>query len=253
MHVMAISLIVPCYNEVTNIQKGVLDKIGNFTKDDQRFVEVLIADDGSTDQSKELIKSEYLNLFPKFRLLELPHGGKANTVIAATHEAKGDYVFFTDTDLATPIEDANKLISALDKTKADVVIGSRGAVRKDAPLSRQVLALGMIVLRTILVGLHEVHDTQCGFKLFKREVAEKLYKKLRVFRRKEVKGQASVSAIFDLEFLYLAQKFDYTIEEVPVTWRHVETKRVSFVKDAIESLTDMARLKWYDIKGAYNT
>lgn len=249
---MTISLIVPCYNETANIQKGVLDKIGNFTKDDPRFIEVLIADDGSTDDSKNLIKAEYLHLFPKFRLLELPHGGKANTVIAATHEAKGEYVFFTDTDLATPIEDANKLIDVLNGTHSPIVIGSRGAVRKDAPLSRQILALGMIVLRTLLVGLRGVHDTQCGFKLFKRDTAESLFKRLRVFRRKEVKGQASVSAIFDLEFLYLAQKFSYSIEEVPVTWRHVETKRVSFVKDTIESLTDMARLKWYDIKGAYN-
>lgn len=249
---MSISLIVPCYNESENIHKGVLDKIGNYTKDDTQFLEVIIADDASTDDSRDLIKKTYLQLFPKFRLLELPHGGKANTVIAATHAAKGDYIFLTDTDLATPIEDAELLIKRLDETHSAIVIGSRGAVRKDAPLSRQVLALGMIVLRSILVGLHDVRDTQCGFKLFKREVAEDLFKRLLVFRRKEVRGKSSVSAIFDLEFLYLAQKFGHDIQEVPVTWKHVETKRVSFMKDMIESLTDMARLKWYDLQGRYN-
>lgn len=249
---MSISLIVPCYNEATNIQKGVFDKIGNYTKNDSRFLEVLIADDGSTDESRDLINKDYLHAFPKFKLLALPHGGKANTVIGATHVAKGEYIFLTDTDLATPIEEAEKLIQRQADTHSAIVIGSRGAVRKDAPLTRKVLALGMIFLRSIFVGLHNVRDTQCGFKLYKRNVAEDIFKRLLVFRRKEVKGQSSVSAIFDLEFLYLAQKFGHTIQEVPVTWKHVETKRVSFIKDAIESLLDMARLKWYDLQGRYN-
>ncbi|MFO0703179.1 MAG: glycosyltransferase [Patescibacteria group bacterium] len=249
---MSISVIVPCYNEETNIQKGVLDKIGNYTKDDPKYIEVIIADDASTDKSKEIIKSEYLKLFPKFKLLELPHGGKANTVIAATKAAKGDYIFMTDMDLATPIEDASKLISKQQETGSPVVIGSRGATRPDAPLTRKIMALGMIALRTLLIGLARIKDTQCGFKMFKKDVALSIFDKLLVFKRKEVKGQASVSAIFDLEFLYLARKFGYKIEEVPVVWRHVETKRVSFVKDVIESLTDMARLKWYDLKGRYN-
>lgn len=249
---MKISLICPCYNEELNIQKGVLDKIGNFTKDDPRFVEVIIADDGSTDNSREIIKKDYLATFPKMKLLELPHGGKANTVISATRAASGDFVFLSDIDLATPIEDANKLIERFEKTNSPIVIGSRGATRPDAPLTRKIMALGMITLRTLLIGLARIKDTQCGFKLFKKDVAIFVFDKLLVFKRKEVHGQASVSAIFDLEFLYLARKFGHNIEEVPVVWRHVETKRVSFVKDVIESLTDMARLKWYDLKGKYN-
>ncbi len=249
---MNISLICPCYNEETNLQKGVLDKVGNFTKDDSRFVEVLIADDGSTDGSREIIKREYLHLFPKFKLLELPHGGKANTVISATKAAIGDFVFLSDIDLATPIEDAYKLIKRYEETSSPVIIGSRGATRPDAPFTRKIMAIGMILLRTFVIGLARIKDTQCGFKLFKKDIALSIFDKLLVFKRKEVKGQASVSAIFDLEFLYLAQKFGHKIEEVPVIWRHVETKRVSFVKDVIESLIDMARLKWYDIKGRYN-
>lgn len=248
---MNISLICPCYNEELNIQKGVLDKIGNFTKNDSRFVEIIIADDGSTDKSKELVKKDYLAIFPKMRLLELPHGGKANTVIAATKASKGDFVFISDIDLATPIEDAYKLITRYEETNSPIVIGSRGATRPDAPLTRKIMALGMIMLRTMLIGLARIKDTQCGFKLFKRDVALSIFEKLLVFKRKEVHGQASVSAIFDLEFLYLARKFGHNIEEVPVVWRHVETKRVSFVKDVIESLIDMARLKWYDMKGKY--
>lgn len=249
---MNISLICPCYNEELNIQKGVLDKIGNFTKNDPRFVEVIIADDGSTDNSREIIKKDYLKSFPKMKLLELSHGGKANTVIAATKAAIGDFVFLSDIDLATPIEDTQKLIVEYEGTMSPIIIGSRGATRPDAPITRKIMAIGMILLRTFVIGLVGVKDTQCGFKLFKRDIALRIFEKLLVFKRKEVNGQASVSAIFDLEFLYLAQKFGHTIEEVPVTWRHVETKRVSFVKDVIESLIDMARLKWYDIKGRYD-
>lgn len=248
---MQITLIVPCYNEEANFQKGVLDKVGNYTKDHPLFAEVLIADDGSTDATAQIIKDSYAPLFPKFKLLSLPHGGKANTVIAAVNAAQSPYVLFTDADLATPIEEAEKLIERQIATHAPVVIGSRGVTRPDAPLTRKIMALGMISLRSILFGLRSVKDTQCGFKLFERSVAVSLFSKLLVFKKKKVGTQASVSAIFDLEFLFLARKFGHRIEEVHVSWRHVETKRVSFIKDVVESLIDIARLKWYDICGKY--
>ncbi len=248
---MTISLIIPIFNESANLQKGVLDKIGNLTRDDARFTEVIVADDGSTDDTRDIIRRGYLTLYPKFRLLELPHGGKAMTTIAAIQQARGDFVFLTDADLATPIEESSKLITRQDETNAPIVIGSRGATRPDAPITRRVLAIGMIVLRSLLFGLHGIKDTQCGFKLFDRQVAIRIIDKLLVFKRKSVGRQASVSAIFDLEFLFIAKKMGHRIEEVPVYWRHVETKRVSFVKDMVESLVDMARLKWYDISGRY--
>jgi len=246
-----ISLIIPCYNEVSNFQKGVLDKIGNYVRDDERFIEVLIVDDGSSDESREVVEKRYLNQFPKFRLVACPHRGKAPTVISGIQEAKGDFIFFTDADLATPIEEVEKLIDAQATSSAPLIIGSRGAVRPDAPLTRKMMALGMITIRTIIVGLPGIKDTQCGFKLFDRKTALNVIDKLVVFKRKTVGNQASVSAIFDLEFLFIASKLKYKIVEVPVFWRHVETRRVSFFKDVYESLTDMARLKWYEMKGRY--
>ncbi len=246
-----ISLIIPCYNEVSNFQKGVLDKIGNYVRDDERFIEVLIVDDGSSDESREVVEKRYLNQFPKFRLVACPHRGKAPTVISGIQEAKGDFIFFTDADLATPIEEVEKLIDAQVTSRAPLIIGSRGAVRPDAPLTRKMMALGMITIRTIIVGLPGIKDTQCGFKLFDRKTALNVIDKLVVFKRKTVGNQASVSAIFDLEFLFIASKLKYKIVEVPVFWRHVETRRVSFFKDVYESLTDMARLKWYEMKGRY--
>src|SRR3990167_10990518 len=112
---MKISLIVPCYNEEANIQKGVLDKIGNFTAGDDRFSEVVIVDDGSTDSSKTVIKNKYLKLFPKFRLVENSHQGKAFAVITGITHSKGDYVMFSDIDLATPIDEADKLIARINE------------------------------------------------------------------------------------------------------------------------------------------
>src|SRR3989339_457151 len=121
---MKISLIVPCYNEEANIQKGVLDKIGNYTQNDQRFFEVLIVDDGSNDSSKTVVKNKYLKTYPKFRLIQNPHQGKAFAVLTGIKQAKGDYVIFTDIDLATPIDEADKLILKI-KSGGQIIIGSR--------------------------------------------------------------------------------------------------------------------------------
>jgi glycosyltransferase involved in cell wall biosynthesis len=245
-----ISLIIPCYNEEANIQKGVLDKIGNFTKNDERFVEVIISDDGSTDKTKKIIKEKYLSLFPKFGLLENPHQGKGYAIIAAAKQAKGDYIMFSDIDLATPLEEAEKLIK--ETNKYDIVIGSRKEQRQGAPLTRKIMAKGFIIIRNLLINLPNIKDTQCGFKLFRKETALKIINNLKVFHKKrKVKG-SSVSAAFDLEFLFLAVKFGYSIKEVPVIWRHVETKNVNFIKDSIETLKDLLKMKIYSLTNRYH-
>lgn len=246
---MNISLIIPCYNEVANIQKGVLDKIGNFTKDDSKFGEVIIVDDGSTDDSKKIIAERYLNSFKKFKLIENNHQGKAFAVITGIRKAHGDYVLFSDLDLATPIEEAEKLVN--EASKNDIVIGSRSTTRKGAPLLRQIMAVGFIYIRDVVVGLPRIRDTQCGFKLFNRKKALNIIDKLKVFKYGHIVKGSSVSAGFDLEFLFLANKMKYSIKEVPVTWRHVETKNVNFVKDSVETLSDMMKIKLYDLRGKY--
>lgn len=249
---MSVSLIIPCYNEETNLQKGALDKIGNFTKNDERFTEILIVDDGSSDSSKKNIKEKYLNTFPKFKLIENHHQGKAFAVITGIQKAKGDYVLFSDFDLATPIEESEKLIEKLKKNY-QIVIGSRTKEREGAPFARKLLALGFIVIRNMLINLEGIRDTQCGFKLFEREAALKILTQLKVFCPIEkTKNDPSVSAGFDLEFLFLANKLGYKIKEVPVVWRHVETKNVKFIHDTLETLKDMLLIKYFYIKGKYN-
>jgi len=235
---LTISLVIPCFNEETNIQKGVLDKIANFTKEKGGFIEVLIVDDGSIDKSTEIIQRDYCNNFSKFRLIKNPHQGKAYTVIKGIKEAKGDYVLFTDMDLATPIEESLKLIEEI-KNGFTIVIGSRNTHREGAPLLRKIMAVGFIYIRNFFIGLKNIRDTQCGFKVFQRKTALNIIEHLHVFNKKKTIKGSSVSAGFDLEFLFLAAKSKAKIKEIPVTWKHVETKNVNFLKDAFETLKDI--------------
>ena len=247
---MKISLIIPCFNEEANIQKGVLDKIGNYTAADDRFSEVIIVDDGSNDSSKKVIKNKYLKTFPKFKLIENSHQGKAFAVLTGIKQAKGDYVIFSDIDLATPIDEIEKLINKIEDG-GQIIIGSRNNNRQGAPLMRKIMANGLIIIRNIIIGLKGVEDTQCGFKLFERRPALKIIEKLRVFHDKRIAKGSSVSAGFDIEFLFLGQKLGYKIIEVPVIWRHVETKNVNFIKDSLETMVDILRIKLLDLQGKY--
>ena len=247
---MQISLIVPCYNEEVNIQKGVLDKIGNYTQNDQRFSEVIIVDDGSSDSSKAVIENKYLKSYPKFHLIQNSHQGKAFAVLTGIKQAKADYIIFTDIDLATPIEEVEKLI-AKTKEGAQIVIGSRNNSRAGAPLLRKIMAKGFIFIRNIIIGLKGIKDTQCGFKLFEKRAALEIIDKLQVFHNNRIAKDSSVSAGFDIEFLFLGQKLGYKIVEVPVVWRHVETKNVNFIRDTIETLRDIFKIKLLDLQGKY--
>ena len=244
------SLILPCYNEESNLRKGVLDIVGSYTESDERFSEVLIIDDGSTDESKTLIK-KYLEKYPKFRLIENNHTGKAFAIISGIRESKADYVFFSDFDLATPIRESEKLFREIDKGY-HVVIGSRSTNRAGAPLARKILATGFMITRNVMIGLRGITDTQCGFKIFERNVALEVIDKLQVFKQEHTITTPSVSAGFDIEFLFIAKRLGCKIKEVHVAWRHVESKRVRFVKDAVETLRDIVKIRTIDFMGGYN-
>lgn len=247
---LSISLIIPCYNEEANLQKGVLDKIGNFTQRRSHFIEVIIVDDGSSDQSREII-NRYLKLFPKFRLLKNSHQGKAYAIISGIKSSRGNYVFFSDIDLATPIEETEWLIEKITEGY-QIIIGSRTSGRQGAPILRKVLSFGGNIIRTLLFNFKNITDTQCGFKLFEKKAALHIINRLELFKGTRDTYGPSVTAAFDLEFLFLAIKYGYKVREVPILWRHVETRNVNFVKDAIETLTDILKIKYYDIKGLYD-
>lgn len=242
-----LSVVLPCYNEIRNIRRGVLTDIDAFLREQSYSWEVFIADDGSSDESRALIVS-FIKKHPGFTLIENKHLGKAKAVTRGILEATGEIVLFSDFDQATPLHEINRLLPYF--SGHDIVIGSRKDQRKGAPLSRRIMARGFMMLRNILLGLG-VEDTQCGFKAFKRTKAISLFKKLRLYRdRRQVSG-SSVTAGFDVELLYLARKMGYSIMEVPVQWKYVETRRVSVVRDSWEGLCDLVRIKINDIRGIY--
>jgi glycosyltransferase involved in cell wall biosynthesis len=240
---LRLSLVIPCYNEVANIRRGVLDTVGAFTATDERFREVIVVDDGSTDTSRDLIAAA-ARRFPKLGLVANAHQGKALAVITGIQRAQGEYVMFSDMDLATPLSEAEKLIAGASGGY-DLVIGSRQTARPGAPLHRKALAWGLLTVRDHLLGLDALRDTQCGFKLFRRQVALDIIGRLLVFTPTRRVLGSSVSAAFDLEFLLIATQLRYRIKEVPVAWRHVENRSVRVIKDSVEALADIGRIAYF--------
>lgn len=245
-----ISIIIPCYDEMANLQKGVLNKIIHFFEKRKYTYELIVVDDGSKDGSTTLIKNfskENLHV----TLLENQHLGKAGAVTSGILKAKGQYVLFTDMDQATPIEEVEKLLPFFDQGY-DVVVGSRSTTRKGSPLSRLIISRAAIILRKIIVGLPDIVDTQCGFKMFRHDPAQRIFSKVHAlhhgFQRINV---SSVTAGFDVELLLLAKKMGYKTKEVPVKWLYVETRRVNPLRDSIEGLRELLLIRRNEIIGKY--
>ncbi len=235
---------------MANLQKGVLDKVEHYLSKQKYTREIIIVDDGSTDGSVEFAE-KFTKDNPKFKLIKNNHTGKAGAVTTGVLCAEGEYILFTDMDQATPIEELDKILPFFEKNY-DIIIGSRDSKRRGAPWTRLVMARGMMALRTIIVGISGISDTQCGFKIFKNEVAKKLFRK--IYDINNGFGEileSKVSAGFDVELLYLAQKMGYKIKEVPVSWLYVETRRVSPLRDSIDGLIDLIKIKMNTLSGVY--
>jgi hypothetical protein len=152
-------------------------------------------------------------------------------------------------DQATPIKEMEKFLPWFGKGYS-VVIGSRSG-RKGAPLVRKFMAWGFVILRTLILRL-PFKDTQTGFKAFTQKAARDIFKRLKVFgQQKTIKG-AAVKAGFDLEVLFIARRLGYKIKEVPVEWHYQGTMRVHPLKDSVEGLKDLLRLRWQALRGAYS-
>lgn len=246
-----LSIIIPAYNEETNIRLGALDKVARFLDTRSYSWEVIVVDDGSNDNTVALL-AESIGRNPHFRILKNPHQGKAATVIAGIRAATGDLVLFTDLDQATPLKESEKLLSWFDKGY-DVVIGSRQSKREGAPFLRRIMARGFMTLRTVVLGLKGISDTQCGFKAFKREVAGRIISRLSIYGKQKTVRGAMVTAGFDIEVLFLAKMLGFKIKEVPVEWHYVETRRVNPVSDTLQGFSDIMRIRIKEWKGVYSS
>lgn len=251
MNKIYLSVVVPSYNEMPNLRKGVLNKIESYLSKQKYSYEVLIVDDGSDDGSIEFVE-KFVKENKNFKLIKAEHSGKAGAVTKGMLEAIGEYRLFTDMDQATPIEEVEKLLPFLQEDY-DIVIGSRSTSRKGSPLSRRVMSRSMIVLRKIMVGIYEIEDTQCGFKIFTENASVRLFSKINKLHNgfSQISG-SNVTAGFDVELLFLANKMGYKIKEVPVEWLYVESRRVSPISDSINGLKDLAKIGVNKYSGKYN-
>lgn len=244
-------MVIPSYDEMANLQKGVLEKVSYFLQKKKYVYEVIIVDDGSKDGSVEFVE-QFCQENPHFSLIKNSHTGKAGAVTKGILAAKGEHVLFTDMDQATPIEEIDKLLPFFEEGY-DIVIGSRKNERKGSPFIRLFISRANVVLRKILIGIPDIFDTQCGFKVFKRAVAQKLFQKINVIHHgfRKISG-SNVTSGFDVEFLYIAEKMGYKIKEVPVRWLYVESRRVSAVRDSIEGVKELVSIRMNSIKGIYD-
>jgi dolichyl-phosphate beta-glucosyltransferase len=249
MKKISLSVVIPAYNEETNIRLGAVDKVIRYLEKQTYNWELLIVNDGSSDNTSQLLK-DVSKANQNIKIIDNPHQGKAATVVSGLLIAINDIVLFTDLDQATPINQIEKLLPFFNQGY-DIVIGSRNEHREGAPLFRIVMARGFMYLRSLILGLNRINDTQCGFKAFKKNIIKKLFPKLLLYKQgKHITG-AMVTAGFDIETLYLATILGLKIKEVPVEWHYVETRRVNPLNDSAQGLLDIIQIRINAFKGKY--
>jgi len=250
----SISVIIPCYNEENNLKNGVLNEVYDFLKTQQFTWEVIICNDESTDNSLKLVK-EFVSKHQGFRVLNLPHGGKPSAVWGGIKDAQYPITLFTDMDQSTPLKELTKLLPFFDQDY-DVVIGSRGISREGNSIIRKIMARGFLFGRR-LVLLPKIIDTQCGFKAIKTDLAKKIFPNLQFFKDKSDKKGWRVSA-FDVELLFMTQKWGYKIKEVEVDWKNEDLSTTKgddsarFKKESKQMLQEIFRVIRNNLQGVYD-
>lgn len=249
-----LSVIIPCYNESENLRRGVLKEVRNYLKTKKFTWEVIVSDDGSTDNSPKIIRKQIKN-WKGFKLLKNPHGGKPSTLRYGLKSTKGDYTLFSDMDQSTPIRELDKLLPEVKKG-SNIVIGSRGLNRGSFPLYRRLGAIVFASVRKAFVLSH-IEDTQCGFKLFNTSILKKAFPKLEFFGREQRVGGWMVTS-FDVELLHIIEKMGENISEVRVKWNDEDISGGKgggisrYFRESREMLTQILRVKFNDVRGFYN-
>lgn len=245
-----LSLVIPAYNEARRIRQT-LHAAVEALSDLGLSAEIIVVDDGSSDDTLSIANSEAA-ANPTIRVLGLRHQGKASAVRAGMLAAQGDLILFSDADLAVPLSYIRPFVDAAERG-ADVVIASRegtAARRIGEPGYRHVM--GRVFNRFVqLLLLSGIEDTQCGFKLFRREAAEHILARARLYGDFEGEVTGARVTAFDVEILVIARRQGYKITVLPVEWTYGEHSKVNPLRDSLLNLRDLATVKWHDVRGAY--
>lgn len=235
------SIIIPAYNERARIGPT-LQKALIYAASRGWNAEVIVVDDGSTDDTVEIVR-RYALQHPALHLLQNPgNRGKGYSVRNGMLHAHGEVLLFSDADFSSPIEEAGKLFAAIAEG-ADIAIGSRWLqtdlqIRKQ-PLYRQLFGRMFNLALRLVLGLR-CKDTQCGFKAFSRRAAQAIFPLQSIERWG-----------FDPELLYLAKKFGFKVAEVPVVWVHRDGTRLNPLRDGLRSVVEVFRIRWNSWSGKY--
>jgi len=233
----SISIIIPAYNEEKRLPATLRTVKTYLDATSWEFAEIVVVDDGSRDGTAELARSAGA------RVLRNPgNRGKGYSVRHGMLDARGDWSLFSDADLSTPIEELEKLWTAMERSQAQAVIGSRDLDRSligvRQPVFREFSGrVFNLVMRTV-TGL-PFRDTQCGFKLFETAAAREIFRRLRVERFG-----------FDVEVLYIARRLGYRAVEVPVRWNDVAGTKVHMLS-GVAAFLDPLKVRWNGMTGKY--
>jgi dolichyl-phosphate beta-glucosyltransferase len=246
----SLSLVIPAYNEALRITETIREAIVWLI--DQPFLsELIVVDDGSDDETPVLAERA-LSAHPCGRVIRIAHGGKAAAVRAGMLAATGDQIAFSDADLATPLQYLTGLRAVL-REGCDVAIGSRegvGARRIGEPAYRHLMGRVFNGLVRLLL-IPGVQDTQCGFKLFRADVARDLIRRSRLYRDAgQIVTGPRVTA-FDVELLTIARIHGYRICSVPVIWSYGEGSKVRPARDTWHNLRDVLNVWINARRGRY--
>lgn len=239
---LRLSVIIPAYNEEKRLGPT-LDKVCRFLKRRRESCEIIVVDDASTDGTLALAKNWRKKHPQMLRVMTYPHNlGKGGAVRTGVLAARGEFLLFSDADLSTPIEETDKLLKALDDG-ADMAVGSRSVKGSNIVIPQPALRkLSGWVFRTLthIITVSVVRDTQCGFKMFRRELGRKIMRFQRVARFG-----------FDVEMIFLAVKYGYRVVEVPVTWADSPNSTVNPFKDGLRMFGNLLEIRWNDLCGRY--
>ena len=234
------SLSLPAYNEELRLPEC-MEKVESFVASYPDPIEVILVENGSKDRTYEL-GQEYAAKYPWLTVLKEQTPGKGNAVRRGMLEAHGRYRMFADVDFSMPISEVRNFIPPI-LSDYDVAIGSRevkGAVRYNEPVTRHFTGRVFNLIVRILLGLPQIHDTQCGFKSFSAEAAQRL------FSVQRINGWA-----FDAEVLFIAKQFGYKIVEVPVQWYYDGNSKINVIQDSLKMFRELLQIRKNYRKGLY--